>query len=151
MAGRKPIEYSLYVNGIATGVSLTSKQIEDQFGLDKRNINKYSTLGGGIYRKTFNFIPVEPVRNDEDEYGLDGAHCISHSSLTYYRVFYAKYAPGYVLHATYGSVLVHCSSADMARKMFEKEYDQNLYHVYEVLADEKVGADKRRFAASYGM
>lgn len=55
--GRKKTKYQIYKNSLDTGKFMYCDEITKEFGLDQRNISKYSEIGGRVYRETWNFVP----------------------------------------------------------------------------------------------
>lgn len=55
--GRKKTKYQIYRKGLYTGKYMYCDEIAREFGLDQRNISKYSELGGRIYLQEWNFVP----------------------------------------------------------------------------------------------
>ena len=55
--GRRKTKYQIYRNNLSTGEFMYCDEITRNFGLDQRNISKYSELGGRVYMGEWNFIP----------------------------------------------------------------------------------------------
>ena len=144
--GRPRTIFEVYDRGNPTGCRMLTNEICAVFGIEKRNLNKYSEYGDRRARGRYTFIPVasatrEEAEKDEREYAREWAEkAPGVDTLRDYVIIYSQ-------GSSIGQTVIRAAGVRQAAMSFSDSYPQYTLMAVQAPTDDTAGNRWEKAAA----